>query len=190
MGRPSYGALQNENRTLRRENRALRRENSSLRRKNAALNRRVAKLQAALTAAQRQAKRQAAPFSKGAPKSNPKKPGRKYGKKSHRPPPAPQQINEFYEASLPDCCPFCEGAVKHDKTDVQYQMEIPTRPIYRQFNVQIGHCEQCGHRLQGRHPLQTSDALGAAASQLGPNAQAAAAFLSSAGLALGGSTGS
>src|SRR5262249_10864160 len=31
--------------------------------------------------------------------------------------------------------------------------------------------------IQGRHPLQTSDALGAAASQVGPDAQAAAVLL-------------
>src|SRR5947208_14843224 len=34
-------------------------------------------------------------------------------------------------------------------------------------------CPGCRRRIQGRHPLQTSDALGAAASQLGPDAQAA-----------------
>src|SRR4051812_44209871 len=36
-----------------------------------------------------------------------------------------------------------------------------------------GCCPQCQRRIQGRHPLQTSDALGAAAAQLGPDAQAA-----------------
>jgi transposase len=45
----------------------------------------------------------------------------------------------------------------------------------RRFRVHIGHCESCGKRTQGRHPLQTSDALGVAASQIGPDAQAAAA---------------
>jgi transposase len=55
----------------------------------------------------------------------------------------------------------------------QYQVEIPRRPIHRQFNVHVGRCGRCHQRLQGRHPLQTSDALGAAASQLGPDAQAA-----------------
>lgn len=47
----------------------------------------------------------------------------------------------------------------------------------RKFRVHVGHCEACGERTQGRHPLQTSDALGAAASQVGPDAQAAAATL-------------
>jgi len=43
--------------------------------------------------------------------------------------------------------------------------------------VHIGHCTGCGRRVQGRHDLQTSDALGAAASQIGPEAQAAATLL-------------
>src|SRR5262249_2340222 len=41
------------------------------------------------------------------------------------------------------------------------------------FNIHVGQCRQCRRRVQGRHPLQTSDALGAAAAQLGPDAQAA-----------------
>lgn len=50
----------------------------------------------------------------------------------------------------------------------QYQEEIPqARVIVRQFTVHIGQCRACGRRVQGRHPLQTSDALGAAAVQLG-----------------------
>src|SRR5207248_11128671 len=38
-------------------------------------------------------------------------------------------------------------------------------------------CRGCGERLQGRHPLQTSDALGAAGAQIGPDAQAAVVTL-------------
>jgi transposase len=55
----------------------------------------------------------------------------------------------------------------------QFQTEIPRQPIHRQFDVHIGHCRKCNRRVQGRHPLQTSNALGAAASQVGPDAQAA-----------------
>jgi transposase len=55
----------------------------------------------------------------------------------------------------------------------QYQTEIPRQPIHRHFQVHVGACQDCGQRVQGRPPLQTSDALGAAASQLGPDAQAA-----------------
>jgi transposase len=59
----------------------------------------------------------------------------------------------------------------------QFQTEIPRRPIVRKFRIHIGHCAGCGRRVQGRHELQTSDALGAAASQVGPEAQAAATLL-------------
>ena len=44
------------------------------------------------------------------------------------------------------------------------------RPIVRAFHVHVGACRACGRRVQGRPPLQTSDALGAAATHLGPQA--------------------
>jgi transposase len=123
----------------------------------------------------RAGKRQAAPFAKGPPKPEPKKPGRKpgkdYGTKAHREP--PQQIDEVHDAPLPEQCPDCGGDVEETHIDQQYQVEIPRRPIQRQFNIHIGCCQKCRRRVQGRHPLQTSDALGAAAAQLGPDAQAA-----------------
>jgi transposase len=180
--------LQDENARLRRANAALEREKAATGRENDELKKRIVEqearilqLQAALEAAQRAGKRQAAPFSKGAPKANPKKPGRKpgadYGAKAHRPPPAPEDIDETYDVPLPDSCPHCGGQVDEAGVDQQYQVEIPRRPIYRQFNVHTGHCTCCGCRVQGRHSLQTSDALGAAASQLGPDAQAAIVFL-------------
>jgi transposase len=58
----------------------------------------------------------------------------------------------------------------------QYQTEVPrVKPTVTQFNVPAGCCCRCGCRVQGRHPEQTSDALGAAASQLGPLALGLAA---------------
>ena len=42
----------------------------------------------------------------------------------------------------------------------------------RRFDIEVGHCTACRRRVQGRHALQTSDALGAASVQLGPNAAA------------------
>jgi transposase len=60
----------------------------------------------------------------------------------------------------------------------QYQEELPVqRPHVRRFDIEIGRCAQCHRRVQGRHPLQTSDALGAAAVQLGPQATALAVLL-------------
>jgi transposase len=55
----------------------------------------------------------------------------------------------------------------------QYQEDLPVvRPIVREFRVHVGACARCGRRVQGRHPLQTSDALGAAAVQIGAEAGA------------------
>jgi transposase len=153
-----------------------------------ALQRRVAELEAhverltrLLDQQRRAGKRQAAPFAKGPPEGQPKKPGRKpgadYGTKAHRPPPTPEQIDEVHEAPLPDACPACGGAIDATRVDQQYQVEIPRTPLHRQFNVHVGRCRDCQRRVQGRHPLQTSDALGAAASQLGPDAQAAVVAL-------------
>jgi transposase len=125
----------------------------------------------------RAGKRQAAPFAKGPPKPQPKKPGRKpgkdYGTKAHRQPPPPRQIDEVHEAPLPDVCPDCGGPLDETHVAQQFQVEIPRQPIHRQFNIHVGQCRQCQRRVQGRHPLQTSDALGAAAAQLGPDTQAA-----------------
>ena len=145
------------------------------------LERQVKQLTQALDAAQRAGKRQAAPFTKGWPKSSPKKPGRKrgddYGTKAYRTTPAPEQIDEMHEAPLPDRCPDCGGELHETHIAEQHQVELPLRPIHRCFRVHVGQCGCCTKRVQGRHALQTSDALGAAASQLGPNAQAATAYL-------------
>src|SRR5437660_1583818 len=135
------------------------------------------RLRRQLDEATRAGKRQAAPFAKGQPADQPKKPGRKpgkdYGTKAHRQPPSPEQVDEVHEAPLPDRCPDCGGPLDETHTAQQFQVEIPRKPIHRQFNIHIGQCRQCHRRVQGRHPLQTSDALGAAAAQLGADAQAA-----------------
>lgn len=138
-------------------------------------------LEARLTAAEKSSKRQAAPFSKGTPKANPEKPGRKsgeaHGRHGHRPVPTPTEVDETFEASLPDQCPDCGGEVAEDRLDEQYQTEIPRKPIVRKFNIHCGHCACCGKQLRGHHELQTSDATGAAQSQLGSDAQAAIVYL-------------
>jgi transposase len=187
MAQPTYQQLLDENRELRAENTQLRTENAQLKRRVTQLEAQVEQLTAQvrqltvqLQEALRASKRQAAPFSKGPPKDNPKPPGRKpgpaYGTKAHRPIPTGQP-DEIHDAPLPDRCPDCGGPTVEDQTAHQYQMEIPRKPIIRRFDVHIGHCTRCLRRVQGRHPLQTSDALGAAASQLGPDAQAAIVHL-------------
>ncbi len=146
-----------------------------------ALTAEVSRLRAELDASRRAGKRQAAPFRKGPAKLQPKRPGRKAGEQhgthGHRPPPPPEQIDEVHEVLLPQACRHCQGLLLETGIAQQFQTEMPRQPIRRQFNVHIGHCQRCGRRAQGRHPLQTSDALGAAASQVGPDAQAAIATL-------------
>ena len=137
---------------------------------------RLVRLESLLNNANRSAKRQAAPFSKGPPKVDPKRPGRKsgddYGTKARRA--IPPVIDEVHEAPLAcEACPKCGGTLRPDGVVQQYQTEIPRRPIYRQFNIHVAHCACCDTRVQGRHPLQTSDAVGCCQSQLGPDAQAA-----------------
>lgn len=147
----------------------------------AQLEARVAELTRQLEAARRAGKRQAAPFRKGPPKPDPKTPGRKAGEQhgphGHRPPPPPDSIHERHEAHLPDDCPHCHGALVETDIVEQFQTDIPRRPIIRQFRIHVGRCSGCGKRTQGRHALQTSDAIGAAAAQIGPDAQAAATIL-------------
>jgi len=139
----------------------------------------IAELTARIEKVEREGKRQAAPFRKKR-KADPKKPGRKsgddHGRHSHRA--APEKIDETYEVPLSECCPDC-GRDEPAKTGtlVQYQTEIPRTVIQRQFNIDVGVCHGCGSRVQGRHALQTSDAVGAAAAQLGPNVHAAMALL-------------
>jgi transposase len=138
------------------------------------------KLKDELEAARRAVYRQAAPFSRSTRVAAPQRPGRKagvaYGPRAHRRRPA--HVDETYHAPLPAWCPHCQGALRRVRVATRYQEELPVqRPLVRAFHVAIGRCTQCRRRVQGRHPLQTSDALGAAAVQLGPQAVAFAVLL-------------
>ena len=60
-----------------------------------------------------------------------------------------------------------------ERVATQYQEDLPVvRPVVRRFDIEVGHCAQCRRRVQGRHALQTSDALGAARVQPGPEVAA------------------
>jgi transposase len=138
------------------------------------------RLKEELEMARRRANRQAAPFSRGLPKADPARPGRKpgaaYGRQAHRPP--PPRVDVTHHAPLPAQCPACGGTVVRRRVVAQYQEDLPVqRPLVHEFRVAVGRCRQCHRRVQGRHPLQTSDALGAAAVQLGPQAVALAVIL-------------
>jgi len=174
-------ALEHENQRLRERVAQLDEELAAMQKANQELLGQVAQLRALLEQERRAGKRQAAPFSKGEPRKQPRRPGRKpgaaYGRKAHRP--RPQRVDEVVDAPLPATCPACAGAIAENEVAQQYQVDLPPRlePWVRQVNVHVGCCQACGRRVQGRHPLQTSDALGAAASQLGPRLLALAADL-------------
>lgn len=158
------------------------RQIAELQKSNARLQTKCDRLQARLEQAQRANKRQAAPFSKGEPKQNPKSTARPkgaaYGKHGHRPIPPDDQIDEILEAPLPDRCPHCGGDIaEDDEVDEQFQEEIPIKPVRRKFRIHKGTCRHCGRRVRGRHAKQTSDAVGAAASQIGPDATATIDYL-------------
>ena len=169
----------------------LERENQRLREQNQRLQQKVEQLQKQLEEALRAAKRQAAPHSRGKLQKNPKQPGRKpgagYGRQVCRP--VPRRVDEAIPVPLPKQCLHCGGAVAFQRTQAQYQEEIVRRTVVRRFDIAIGQCQRCGRHAQGRHPWQTSDAVGAAAVQVGPEALTLAALLNKQmGLSLGHTT--
>lgn len=165
--------LRRENERLREDMRRSEIERNRLRRENE-------RLKEELEMARRRATRQAAPFSRGLPKEHPARPGRKpgraYGRRAHRPRPPHSDLT--HDAPLPGACPDCGGAIVRRRVVSQYQEDLPVqRPVVHEFRVAVGRCRRCHRRVQGRHPLQTSDALGAAAAHLGPQAVALAVIL-------------
>jgi transposase len=145
-----------------------------------ALKKENARLQRLLEEALRAVKRQAAPFSRQNPKTAPEKPGRKAGKQYGCPYRriVPDQVDEIIEVPLPTRCPRCQGPLEECATVSQFQTEILEPRVERiEFRLQVGRCRHCRRRVQGRHPRQSSDAVGSAASQLGPRALALATQL-------------
>jgi transposase len=160
-------------------------ENERLRKENERLKQETERLRGELEAALRASKRQAAPHSRGNSKANPKRPGRKpgrsYGRQACRP--IPVRVDERIAVPLPA---HCGGGVESESCETQYQEEIVRRTIVRRFDIAVGRCRECRRRVQGRHPLQTSDAVGVGSVQLGPEALTLAAILNQQmGLSLG-----
>jgi transposase len=88
----------------------------------------------------------------------------------------PAQVDEHVEVLL-TACPHCGSAVDQIETIEQFIEEIPpVRPRVTRLVTYRGQCPCCGE-VQSTHPLKTSDAIGAAGTQLGPRAQALAATL-------------
>jgi transposase len=141
---------------------------------------RVRELEAKVEELRRAGKRQAAPFSRDRPSPHPGRPGRKpgaaYGQRGRRP--VPERVDRVVAVGLPEACPHCGGALGVERIACQWQEDLPVdRPTeICRYQVTIGRCQGCHRRIQPRHPEQTSDALGAAAVQLGPRAVALAAW--------------
>ena len=180
---PSYEELLRENADLKRQLIAAHEEIRALRRTVDQLRQRVEELlrpDRTICAARANVRAAAVSRKHDEPPAEPKKPGRKpgrrYGRHAHRE--APPRIDEMYHVPLPRQCPHCRGG-RLKKTSVvsQYQTEIPRQVIYRQFDVEVGVCRDCGHSVEGRHELMTSTARGAASSQLGANVHALLAIM-------------
>ncbi len=166
----------------------LQQERERLRKEVDRLKQEAERLRQELEAALRASKRQAAPHSRGKPKSHPKRPGRKpgrnYGRQACRP--IPSHVDERIAVPLPERCPHCGGGVEPESCETQYQEEIVRRTVVRRFDIAVGRCGRCARRVQGRHPLQTSEAVGVGSVQLGPEALSLAAILNKQmGLSLG-----
>src|SRR5215472_6094498 len=170
------------------ENERLRKQSERLQKENERLRQETERLRRELETALRASKRQAAPHSRGNPKADPQRPGRKpggrYGRQACRP--IPKRVDERITVPLPECCPHCGGGVEPESCETQYQEEIVRRTIVRRFDIAVGHCCDCHRRGQGRHRLQTSDAVGVGKVQLGAEALTLAAILNKKiGLSLG-----
>ena len=142
------------------------------------LTREVGQLREQLEQAQAAAARQAAPFRrperlKKPPESH-KRPGRPCGHPgAHRRIPP---IDHHQMVALP-CCPNCGGAIRDVHPVEQIIEEIPpVKPVVYKIVTYRATCPRCGE-VCSRHPLQTSDATGAAGVHLGPRAIALATAL-------------
>ncbi len=168
-------SLQQQWRRTRREIERLRQENEQLRQERERLREENEWLKRQLEEAQRASKRQAAPFSRGRRKADPQRPGRKsgaaYGRRYGKA--IPEHVDQVIAVPAPVRCE-CGGKLKVESIKSQYQQEIVRKTIWRRFDIPICRCQLCHKRVQGRDPRQTSDALGAAAVQLGPDALALA----------------
>jgi hypothetical protein len=158
----------------------LRQENAQLAGANAELQQRIAALEAELAEARQAAARQAAPFRRRErlkkPAGEKKKPGRQPGHEgSYRQP--PPQIDETLEVPLPGC-PHCGRELAHLHPVEQIIEELPpVQPRRFKLVTYEGVCSEHGP-VRSTHPLQTSTAVGAAGTHLGPRAQAVAVTLS------------
>lgn len=177
--------LGQENANLRQQNAALTQQNQQLMQTVARLTnqleqftQQIRQLHQQLEQAQAAAARQAAPFRRPErlklPPEQHQRPGRSAGHPgAYRRRPA---IDHHEVVPLP-CCPRCGGAIHGVYPVEQIIEEIPpVKPVVYKVVTYRATCDRCGE-VCSRHPLQTSDATGAAGVHLGPRAIALAVTL-------------
>jgi transposase len=135
----------------------------------AELEQEIQRLRQLVDVSQRESQRQAHPFRCERSTTHPKRPGRRKGHKADlRATPTPEQIDRVIDVPI-EQCPMCQVPLYDQGVVVQYQTDLPPIvPIITQFNIETGTCPCCRQYWQGRHPQQTSDAIGAAGNTLGP----------------------
>src|SRR5712692_4113056 len=124
------------------------------------------RLRRELESTQREQSRQANRFRRRNLKKRRKKPGRKSGHPAAvRPTPTPDRV---IDVPLRECLD-CQAHLYDRDIVTQFQTVLPPIvPIVTQFNIQSGYFTFCHKYCQGRHPEQTSDAIGAAGNTFGP----------------------
>jgi transposase len=115
----------------------------------------------------RTGQRQAAPFRRRHRKPRPKKAGRAKGHRAAQRA-RPGHIDHVVEVPL-ESCPSCQTPVVDEAGQEQVQVDLPPiRPQVTQLTIHSGYWPRCQKRGHGRDPRQTSEAVGAAGTQLGP----------------------
>jgi len=169
--------LRRENEALAEINARLAAEKLGLEQENVRLKEALEKAQERIDELERTAARQAAPFRRreALKVAEPKRPGRPTGHRGVRRE-RPRYVDQVVEAPL-TACPHCGGAVQDRAPLTQYIEELPpVRPIVTRLTTWKGVCPQCGE-VHSTHPLQVSQAQGAAGVHLGPRAIAWATLL-------------
>jgi hypothetical protein len=164
---------------LRQENQALRAQVAALEATVRGLLEQQRQLQEKLDEQTRAAARQAAPFRRRerlkVPAAQKKTPGRPKGHPgAYRP--VPEHVDEQAEVPLAGC-PCCGGPLTAVEAVEQFIEDLPPqRPHVTRLVTYKGTCPHCGE-VNSTHPLQMSEATGAAKVQLGPRALGLAASL-------------
>lgn len=161
-----------------RENQRLKEENAQLKSELAQLRAELAKALKRLEELERTNARQTAPFRRRK-KSGDGRPGRKPGFRGTQRP-RPPQIDHEIEVPLDPTCPQCQCPLDELRPLTQIIEEIPPlRPEVTRLTTWQATCPCCGEQVRSTHPLQVSQAQGAAGVHLGPRATALATVLKS-----------